>query len=86
VRRQLAFAARLPNSAEVHDVSERTLAHIPQIDWSSTGFRERYDKGAAEALRYLGTPELVIRIVFAARPVAWAVMRRVRSFIRFFWA
>ena len=84
VRRQLAFAARLPNPAEVRDLSERTLADVSQIDWSNSAFSERDDKGSAEALRYLGVPNGVISFIFATRLIALGVRRIMRRFIRLF--
>jgi hypothetical protein len=71
MRREIAFAAKLPNGDAARDKAERTLALCASGEhWTSQAFRERYVEGGVEALRYLGMPEwfqLLFRVSFAAR-------------------
>ena len=46
VRREIAFAAKLPNGEDAHDQAERTLALCATGEnWTSAAFRERYIEG-----------------------------------------
>jgi hypothetical protein len=57
VRREIAFAAKLPNGETVRDQAERTLALCAtSAYWTSAAFRERYIEGGVEILRYMGAP------------------------------
>jgi hypothetical protein len=57
LRREIAFAATLPNGEAARDMAERTLALCATGEyWTSAAFRERYIEGGVEALRYLGAP------------------------------
>src|SRR5580658_1883783 len=57
LRREIAFAAKLPNGEAVRDQAERTLALCATGDyWTSAAFRERYIEGGVELLRYMGVP------------------------------
>jgi hypothetical protein len=64
-RRELAFVAKLPNGigAELREELLRMVAwYGSNNEWfSNTNFRERHDRGNFEALRYIGTPEWLIR-------------------------
>ena len=73
LRRELAFAAKLPNGEQVRELAERTLALCTSQDhWADAAFDER---NVAE-LRNLGTPEWLVRILLGLR----ALRLRVRSF------
>jgi len=57
VRREIAFAAKLPNGEDARDQAERTLALCATGEyWTSAAFRERYIEGGVEILRYMGAP------------------------------
>jgi hypothetical protein len=57
VRREIAFAAKLPNGEDARDQAERTLALCATGEnWTSAAFRERYIEGGVEVVRYLGAP------------------------------
>jgi hypothetical protein len=57
VRREIAFAAKLPNGEDARDQAERTLALCATGEyWTGAAFRERYIEGGVEILRYMGAP------------------------------
>ena len=57
VRREIAFAAKLPNGETARDQAERTLALCATGEyWTSAAFRERYIEDGVEILRYMGAP------------------------------
>ena len=57
LRREIAFAAKLPNGEDARDQAERTLALCATgAYWTSAAFRERYIEGGVEILRYMGAP------------------------------
>ncbi|MGD0151826.1 MAG: hypothetical protein ABSB77_24875 [Xanthobacteraceae bacterium] len=57
VRREIAFAAKLPNGEDARDQAERTLALCASGEyWTSAAFRERYIEGGVEVVRYMGAP------------------------------
>jgi hypothetical protein len=79
-RRELAFAAKLPNGAQVKEQAERRLAvYSAQDYWTNAAFAERFDKDHIEALRKLGAPDWIVRTVLTLR----APYRRVRRFLKF---
>ena len=69
-RRQLAFAVRLPNSTELQEIEQRLEWYQANPDqFSDAQFREYHTAGGAEALRFLGTPDWLIRAVLASRSI-----------------
>jgi hypothetical protein len=63
LRREIAFAAKLPNGEAARDQAERTLALCATGEyWTGAAFRERYIEGGVETLRYLGAPDWLARI------------------------
>src|SRR5262245_29085893 len=80
LRRELALAARLPDSAELHQLISEHL------DWcqanpdffSDAQFDERRRNGEIEMLRHLGVPDWLIR----ARPTIQSMIGRVRRLFR----
>src|SRR5580693_2989787 len=63
LRREIAFAAKLPNGEAVRDQAERTLALCATGEyWTSAAFRDRYIEGGVEILRYVGAPGWLTRI------------------------
>ena len=75
-RRELAFAVRLPDSAELQQELARYLEWYPaNPDWfSDARFRERRAAGEMEALRYLHAPEWIVR----AMPMQKSIIDRAR--------
>lgn len=82
LRRELSFIARLPCSESLQEEAARTLEWcVGDKDYfSDEGFRQRDDQGYFETLRYLGTPDWIIRAVFKARAATSRVKRLVHSF------
>ena len=63
MRRELAFAAKLPQGAPLQEEVERTMewcAANPEY-FSNASFHQRDNEGRIEALRYLGLPEWLIQ-------------------------
>jgi len=72
-RRELAFAAKLPNGERVSEQARAALA-IPPAAWTDTAERDRDVDGATEVLHHLGAPNWLVRALLAAR--AWRTSRR----------
>jgi hypothetical protein len=82
LRRELALAARLPDSAELHQLISEHLhwfqAH-PDF-FSDAQFRERHRNGAIEALRHVGADWLI-----GAITTTQSMIGRVRRLFRIAW-
>jgi hypothetical protein len=76
-RRELAFADKLPNGFGVRERTIRYLDYYTQEKFTLPARIERHDNGSAEALRYLGTPEVFIRAVFTTRALVNRMKRSV---------
>jgi hypothetical protein len=83
LRRELALAARLPDSAELHQlISEHLDWYQAHPDFfSDAQFRERRRNGAIEALRDAGAPDWLIRAI----PATQSMIGRVRRLFRIAW-
>jgi hypothetical protein len=70
-RRELAFAVRLPSSAELQQQIARCLewSQANPDFLSDANFRERRTAGGIEALRYAGAPDLLIRAMLALKSI-----------------
>jgi hypothetical protein len=70
-RRELAFAARLPDSAELQQGIARCLEwyQANPDQFSDAHFQEGHTAGGIEALRYLGTPDWLIRAILMPLPI-----------------
>lgn len=83
VRRELAFAAKLPHGGQVRDRAEEALAHYcTPASLSNAVFAKSYDDYAVEELRRFGTPEWVIRGAFALRRILCPFVAVVRKLKR----
>jgi len=80
-RRELAFAARLPNGAQLQQELERSLDwYVANPDYfHDAQFQKRGTSGEVEALRYLGAPDWLIRFVLGLQPV----INRIKRLLRF---
>ena len=79
-RRELAFAAKLPNGAQVREQAERNLAaYGVQNYWTNAAFAERFDRDHIEALRKIGAPDWIGRAALTLRDS----YQRVRRFFKF---
>jgi hypothetical protein len=76
-RRELAFAVRLPDSAELQQGIARYLEWYQSNPdyFRDTEFRERDAAGGVEALRYLGTPDWLARAALISRSMIGRVKR-----------
>jgi hypothetical protein len=71
IRREMAFAVKLPNGEAARDKAEQTLALCATGEyWTSAAFRERYIEGGVEILRYVGAPGWLTRIF------RWLLLKR----------
>jgi hypothetical protein len=68
-RRELAFAVRLPNSAELQQQIAQSLEWYPANPdfFSDATFRERHTAGGTEALRHAGVPDWLIQATLALK-------------------
>jgi hypothetical protein len=80
-RRELAFAAKLPNGRQVREQAERRLG-IPHAYWTDAAFSDRHDIEHAEALRDLGVPNWLVRTVLGLSAARQGAIRLARSLIR----
>jgi hypothetical protein len=80
-RRELAFAAKLPNGAELQEKVRHALEwYEANPEWhSNERFRERRKQGAADGLRYLETPEWLIAIALKLEAAISRLRRLLRS-------
>lgn len=76
-RRELAFAARLPNSAELQHSIKRYLEwyQANPDELSDAQFRERDADGVIETLRYLGTPDWLVRAILIPKSLVRCLKR-----------
>jgi hypothetical protein len=65
IRREIAFANRLPNGKRVREWAQRTLDNLP--DLTDNDFKWRDLKGSIRLLRHLGVPSSIVRLVLAIR-------------------
>jgi hypothetical protein len=82
-RREIAFATKLPNGAQVRESAERNLKlYSDDALWTDAALEGRHVKGASEALRYLGVPNWVVRTTVAARLLRLRIINRMRESTR----
>jgi hypothetical protein len=80
LRREKAFAAKLPNGEEVRERAERTLQLCATQDyWTDVAFNERYLAGAMGALKHLGVPDWIGRTLLTLRAARVSVARRLHG-------
>jgi hypothetical protein len=70
-RREMAFAARLPNGAELQQGIKRCLdwCTANPDEFTDTQFRERDEAAGTEELRYLEAPDWLIRAALVPKPI-----------------
>lgn len=78
-RRALAFANTLPNGLGVRNRATRYLDYFIPEKFTLSARLDRRDKGIAEALRSVSTPEVLIRAVFTNRALTSRMKRLGRS-------
>jgi hypothetical protein len=61
LKREIAFAAKLPDGLQARDQAERTIEALP--DLGNAAMAKRNQEGGKEALRYLGVPEWLIKSI-----------------------
>jgi hypothetical protein len=77
-RRELAFANRLPNGFSARDQATRYLDYSTPEKFTQSARLDRRDRGSVDALRYLGVPEVLIRVPFALRALVARIKRLAR--------
>jgi hypothetical protein len=64
LRREIGFARKLPNGREIQEAAEQMINVLGDPDyWSKAAVTHRELAGSAEAMRHLGTPEWLIRML-----------------------
>jgi len=81
-RRELAFAAKLPNGERIREQAEQALVGLPHDYWTDAAVSDRSDKDNSAALRDLGIPDWVVRTLFALRAVRLGAIRLARRLTR----
>jgi hypothetical protein len=71
LRRELAFAAKLPDGQQVREQAERALE----------AWIERERSGYIQMLRYVGFPDWLARTTLACRTLVWSMIRLVRAVV-----
>lgn len=80
VRRELAFAAKLPNGERVREQAVQALEWCANPEfWSNASFRERYRSAAAQTLSYVGFPHWLARTLLALHAAQLGATRFVRG-------
>jgi hypothetical protein len=83
LRRELAFAAKLPNGEKVRDYAERSLSLCATQDfWTNAAFGERHDKDHIQALRDLGVSDRLIRTILIVRRLRLRMTRLAKGILR----
>jgi hypothetical protein len=78
-RRELAFAAKLPNGERVREYAVRALESCTHPErWTDASLFERRLGAGAEAVRYAGLPEWPVRVLVTLH----AARQRISSFVR----
>ncbi|WP_167558596.1 hypothetical protein [Bradyrhizobium canariense] len=82
LRRELSFVSKLPHGEPLREEIARTLEWcIGDHDYfSNVSFRQRADQENVETLRYLGTPDWLIRSLPKVRAIFFGVRRLVHRF------
>lgn len=83
VRREIAFAAKLPDGQQAREHADGMLSLCADASyWTNAAFGDRYVEEAKKALEYVGTPNVLIRLFVIAYPwrvAAGRFFRRIRS-------
>lgn len=76
VRRELAFAAKLPNGQRAREWAEHSLvSHCDPANLTNAALDKQRVDQTIEELRRLGVPNWVLRIILAVRPAVRGVIR-----------
>jgi hypothetical protein len=63
LRRERAFAAKLPQGEKIRGEADASLAYYAKQDyWTNEAFRTRYVEGAVKVFQHVGMPNWLIRI------------------------
>lgn len=83
-RREMAFAAKLPNGEQVREQAERKLEFYNTQDyWTNAAFAERFDKDQIELIRRLGAPDWIWRTALVLRAARLRARYLVQGVARF---
>jgi hypothetical protein len=63
LRREMAFARKLPNGREIQEAAEHMINVCDDDYWSNAAIRQRELAEFAEAMRHLGAPEWLIWVL-----------------------
>jgi hypothetical protein len=73
IRRELAFAAKLPNGQQLREWVESRLRS--PLDLTDAAFAQRRETGTLEVMRHVGIPEWLVRAVLALRALRLGILR-----------
>jgi hypothetical protein len=83
VRRELAFAKRLPNGLNAQERAERLLemSATPEL-WTDEKFRERHAEGVMGVARHVGVPIWIAHFALCFRDLHTAAKHRLRRLLK----
>jgi predicted SprT family Zn-dependent metalloprotease len=82
IRRELAFAAKLPGGEWVREQAARYLESCANPEhWSDASISERHLNAAVQTLRYVGFPDWLAGTAIALRDVILGMRRFVRGLV-----
>lgn len=84
VRRQLAFAKKLPDGQQSREWAEQILTSSDPATLSNASFWKRDYDWRIEELHRLGVPDRVVRTIVILASAIWAVQRSYRALTRRF--
>jgi hypothetical protein len=79
IRRQLAFAKRLPDGQQSREWAEQILTSADPMTLSNAGFWKRDYDWRIEELHRLGVPDWAVRAIVILAHAIWAVQRSYRT-------
>jgi hypothetical protein len=80
LRREIAFAAKLPDGKQLRESAKRALELCGSQDyWTNAAFDERFAEGSIETAEQLGIPVWLIRTVLALRALRLGLRRHLRK-------
>jgi len=82
VRREMAFAARLPNGKQAYERAEQALAWCNSDHLSNDALYRQREAQDVEELRRLGVPDWVVRAIVVLGHAIWFFRRSYRAIAR----
>jgi hypothetical protein len=76
VRRERAFATKIPNGEHIRQQADSKLATCADQDyWTNEAFRARHEKGVSKIIAHAGSPDWWVRFLLAIRSLRLRLAR-----------